>query len=106
MLLQNYGGSGIPVYRQLQKEHTPFIAGILYKNDIDYQLARLLASEVITEEPFEEISDEVFDRAIEMMQKCDRVINAGVKIGTCNRRMEKLIEKAKEKGLSYYSSSC
>lgn len=100
------GGSGIPVYRQLQKEHTPFIAGILYKNDIDYQLARLLASEVITEEPFEEISDEVFNHAVEIMQKCDRVINAGVKIGMCNKRMEKLVEKAKEKESFLYGTSC
>ncbi|MCI6535960.1 MAG: ABC transporter ATP-binding protein, partial [Lachnospiraceae bacterium] len=47
-------GSGIPVYRQLQKENTPFIAGILYTNDMDYQLARLLASQVIVEKPFYE----------------------------------------------------
>ena len=35
VLVLSAGGSGIPVYRQLQKEHTPFIAGVLYTNDID-----------------------------------------------------------------------
>ena len=45
-------GTGIPVFRQLQKVHTPFIAGVLYTNDVDYRLARLLADQVITEKPF------------------------------------------------------
>ena len=31
-----------------EKKNIPFIAGILSPNDIDYQLARLLAAEVIT----------------------------------------------------------
>ena len=33
-------GRGIPVYRRLQKEGIPFIAGILYRNDVDCRLAR------------------------------------------------------------------
>lgn len=89
------GGSGIPIYRQLQKEHIPFAAGILYKNDIDYQLARLLAVEVITEEPFRQISDETFVRAVEVMKKCKRVIVTDVPVGECNKRVEELIKLAK-----------
>ena len=89
------GGSGIPIYRQLQKEHIPFAAGILYKNDIDYQLARLLAVEVITEEPFRQISDETFARAVEVMKKCKRVIVTDVPVGECNKRIEELIKLAK-----------
>ncbi len=79
------GGTGIPVYRRLQKEHIPFAAGILYENDMDYRLARLLAAEVITEEPFEEIREETLQKAFETMGKCERVINAGVKIGAWNK---------------------
>ena len=89
------GGSGIPIYRQLQKEHIPFAAGILYKNDIDHQLARLLAVEVITEEPFRQISDETFARAVEVMKKCMRVIVTDVPVGECNKRVEELIKLAK-----------
>ncbi len=85
----------IPIYRQLQKEHIPFAAGILYKNDIDYQLARLLAVEVITEEPFRQISDETFARAVEVMKKCKRVIVTDVPVGECNKRVEELIKLAK-----------
>ena len=61
-------GSGIETYRKLQKAGVPFCAGILYENDIDYQVAKALATDVITEKPFVEISDEVFDRAVEMME--------------------------------------
>ena len=101
VLVLSAGGSGIPMYRQLQKEHTPFIAGVLYKNDIDYQLARLLAAEVIVEEPFEEISERAFEQAIEAIRKCDKIINAGVPIGKCNQRMKDIIEKAKSSGKTY-----
>ena len=87
-------GTGIPIYRQLQKENIPFAAGILYTNDIDYRLARLLASEVITEEPFMPISDHAIQRALDVMGRCERVINAGVTFGECNNKMKKLIEAA------------
>ncbi len=71
-------GTGIPVYRRLQKENTPFAAGILYTNDVDYQLARLLAMEVVTEEPFHEISNRSFERALDFIKSCKWVIDAGV----------------------------
>lgn len=85
-------GTGIPVFRKLQKENIPFAAGILYTNDVDYQLARLLASEVITEEPFYEISDKSYERALRMIKKCKKVIYTGVPVGPCNKRIEKLIQ--------------
>lgn len=91
-------GNGIPVYRRLQKEGTPFIAGILYENDVDYQLARLLSSRVIAEKPFQEIGDEAYQEALGAVRNCNRVIDAGVEIGMCNRRIEGLLEEAKRLG--------
>ncbi|MGN0708991.1 MAG: ABC transporter ATP-binding protein, partial [Anaerovoracaceae bacterium] len=92
------GGTGIPVYRKLQREGRPFTAGVLYTNDIDYQLARLLADDVITAEPFEEISDECIEHALECVEKCTAVINAGVKIGSMNRKLEKVLDAAESSG--------
>ena len=92
------GGSGMPVYRRLQKEKVPFIAGILYKNDIDYQLARLLACEVITEEPFSHISDEVKQKALDAVSKCGRVIyveSSGIEKMTA---VKEILDFAKERG--------
>ena len=92
------GGNGIPVYRKLRKEQIPFAAGILYRNDVDYQVAKVLASQVITEESFREISDERYETALKTMQKCDRVIDAGVEIGSINQKISDLIEEAKRLG--------
>lgn len=90
-------GRGVPVYRLLQKEGCPFIAGILYRNDVDYQLARQLASQVISEEPFQEISDSVYREAREAVLKCKRVIYTDIPWGNCNMRLLKLLEEAKGK---------
>lgn len=90
-------GTGIPIYRKLQRAQVPFAAGILYKNDIDYRIATLLAAEVIAEEPFREISDKTLEKAMAVMKTCGHVICAGVEIGDCNKKMELLIKEAKEK---------
>ena len=91
-------GRGIPVYRALQKENVPFCAGILYTNDLDYRLARLLATEVIEERPFCEISDAAFAQALARVHSCSSVIDAGVEIGMCNQRMQALLDEAERQG--------
>lgn len=92
------GGSGIPVYRSLQRKKIPFGAGILYTNDIDYRLAKVLAAEVVSEKPFSPVSDEAFERAREMIRSCNRVINAGFPVGEMNIRMQELVREAEELG--------
>ena len=91
------GGKGIPVYRRLQKEGIPFIAGILYRNDVDYQLARYLASRVIAEEAFQEISDAVYGEALEAVSGCRKVIYTDIPWGSCNRRLRELLEDVKKR---------
>ena len=90
-------GNGISVYRQLQKSNTPFAAGIIYKNDMDYELAKLLAAEVVTEEPFEEIKEETYQKALKLMNSCKRIIVTDVPIGYSNKRMNDLIAAAKQR---------
>ena len=91
-------GAGVALYRRLQKENTPFYAGIIFENDLDHQVAKALAAEVVTEKPFERISDAAFERALELLKKCRRVIYAGVPLGTGNRRIADLVETARELG--------
>lgn len=92
------GGSGIPVYRDLQKRNIPFAAGILYMNDIDYQLSRLLAVYTVTEQPFEEISDQAYEEALRLVHTCESVINAGVQVGTTNQKLTGLLKEAERLG--------
>ncbi len=91
-------GSGIETFRNLQKEGIPFYAGILYTNDIDYQIAKALAVDMVTEEPFMPISDSAFEKAMILMKKCSRVKICNPVIGESNKRLEELIAKAKELG--------
>lgn len=91
-------GCGIPVYRKLQKENTPFIAGILQTNDLDYRLARLLAAEVIAAAPFEPIDDDAFAKASEAVRTCDRVIVTDFPTGTMNARIGEIISLAENAG--------
>ena len=44
------------------------------------------------------ISDEAFARACELMKSCERVIDTGVPVGMCNRRIEELRAEAKRLG--------
>ena len=90
VFVMSSGGSGVPVFRELRRMEIPFAAGILYENDADYIVACKLSSAIITETPFEEISDKKFEEACHMIDSCDRVIDAGVRIGSCNRRMADL----------------
>ncbi len=92
-------GSGVGTFRRLQKEGVPFYAGILYENDVDCQVARSLAAEVVTERPFVPISDTAYDRAMELMKMCETVICTGVPLGETNRRMAELIQEARSLGL-------
>ncbi len=92
-------GSGVDTFRRLQKEGRPFYAGILYENDVDYQVARSLAAEVVTETPFMPISDRAYERALSLMRACETVICTGVPVGETNRRMADLIHEARALGL-------
>ena len=90
-------GSGIPVYRRLQRMVIPFAAGILHENDVDYPIARALASQVISEMPFEPIREETYDRAAEVLASCGQVICCLKEFGTLNDMNRKLAELGRDK---------
>lgn len=92
------GGRGIPVYRALQKKNLDFAAGILYENDMDYRLARLLAKEVVTEKPFTDISDAAYTKAEQLVRDCSKVLFTPFETGACNARIKDLVKLAEELG--------
>ena len=91
-------GSGIPVYRKLQRQGIPFATGVLHTNDADYQVAKELAARVITEKPFECISQESFQGALEIMEKCREVYCPLKDFGTMNKKNLELFKKAEKSG--------
>lgn len=70
-------GEGIGIYRRLQRDNIPFATGILYDNDLDYRLARLLAAQVIAVPAFSPIDQASIARALKIMHSCEQVILAG-----------------------------
>ena len=96
-------GRGIPVYRALQKREIPFATGILFENDVDYQVARALSSNVVSAPAFEEITDGQYRQAEQMLLRCEAVIDAGTPIGTGNRKNKQLLQLAREKDVPIHS---
>ena len=67
-------------------------------HDLDYDVAKALAAEVISEEPFEAVTEEHLEKAEKMMDDCAEVICCVDKFGTMNAANRRLVEKAKRDG--------
>ena len=96
MFVISGNGTGVSTFRKLQKENIPFYAGILYENDIDFQVAKNLATKVFSEKPFRRISDDVLQDALSALAKCKSVINCGVPIEELNAGVQVLIDEAEK----------
>ena len=90
------GGTGIPVYRKLQRQGIPFAAGVLHQNDLDYPVAQALASVVVTQRSFEPISDEAFSQAAVLLQSCHTVLCPLDTFGSMNQKNQQLLQLAQE----------
>lgn len=91
-------GKGISTYRKLQRRGIPFAAGILHKNDMDYEVAKVLAVQVAAEEPFEIISEETYQKAKRLMEACSQVICCIDTFGPVNEKNRELMLLAKKAG--------
>lgn len=92
------GGCGKSVFRRLQREGCAFSTGILFENDVDYPVARALASRAIAAEAYEPISEEMVLEAKGIMDTCERVICCKSVFGTFEKANEELRDYAKETG--------
>jgi iron complex transport system ATP-binding protein len=80
------GGSGIALYRRLQRQGIPFAAGILHENDMDLPAARALACTVITETAYEPIGEAAYARALAVMEQCETVCCTQTHFGVVNQK--------------------
>lgn len=92
------GGSGIPVYRRLQRQGIAFAAGVLHENDLDYSVARALATSIITAPAFQPIGDDAFRVAAECMLSCRAVLCPLTQFGPMNEKNHALMELARSEG--------
>lgn len=87
-------GFGTPCYRALNKSGVSFATGILYHNDVDYQVARGLATQTIVEKSFRPISDRVYEQAFRMLLSSDIIIDTGFDLEGEYNRNRSLLELA------------
>lgn len=92
------GGTGIPVYRKLQRQGIPFATGVLHQNDLDYPVAQALAAAVVSQCSFEPISDESISQAATLLQSCSTVLCPLNIFGTMNHKNHQLLQLAQESG--------
>lgn len=92
------GGTGRNVYRRLQRQGISFVTGIIFQNDLDYPVAKALASEVIVTDAFEPITDVRIEDAKKRLETCEKVICCKEVFGTYEHANQELLEYAKQCG--------
>lgn len=92
------GGSGVPVYRLLQRLGIPFAAGVLPENDLDAPTAKALGVQVITDRANEPVSAARVDEALLVLASCEYVV-CTTDFGSVNRENRRLREYAGKRGM-------
>ena len=92
------GGSGIPVYRLLQRLGIPFAAGVLPENDLDTPTAKALGVQVITDRANEPVSAARADEALKVLASCEYAV-CTTGFGSVNRENRRLLEYAGKRGM-------
>ncbi len=87
-------GTGVDILRFLTKNGYDVVVGILHKNDIDYIVAKTMELSIICEEPYEPISYEKFEKALEEIKISDLCIYTNFPVGKINILNKKLVEYA------------
>ncbi|MDO5422190.1 MAG: ABC transporter ATP-binding protein [Eubacteriales bacterium] len=95
--------SGIRLYRALSRKGYGLTSGILHENDADYQVAKSICGEVVSEKPFERICPENARRAKVLMQKARYIVDSGFPVGTENRENLTLLQEALAAGRQIWS---
>ena len=95
VLVLGGGGNGIPVYRKLQRMGVPFAAGVLSESDVDYPVAKALASAVVTVPAFAAVTPSAADKAIELLESCGKLICACEAFGPQNEENKHILDYAR-----------
>ena len=93
------GGSGIPVYRRLQRQRIPFAAGVIHEGDLDYTVAKALSARLVTQDAYGPIGLAALREAEEIMLRCRAVLCPQTRFGPMNEGNLRLRELAAERGL-------
>ena len=91
-------GSAVSLYRALSRSGYGITSGVLYLNDVDFQVADAVCGRVITEAPFECVSKASADKAYALAADAVCVIDSGFPVGSCNIENVSIITRALNDG--------
>ncbi|WP_459917310.1 ABC transporter ATP-binding protein [Desulfocicer niacini] len=91
-------GSASVLYRLLSKKGYRVKTGVLFKNDVDYHVAKSLNINPLIENTLQPVSDHSIKSALSALQECDAVVDAGFEAADLNRGNLTLIDSAKQLG--------
>ena len=97
------GGRATKIYRALHKKDIGFYSGILFKNDMDYNISNALGHKTIAEDAFIDISSEKFNEAKFCIDTSQVLIDSGVSFKGIGKANYKLLQYALEKGIKVMS---
>ncbi len=92
------GGSGIPVYYDLQRKDIPFAAGVLCENDLEYAAAKALASQVVVSRAFYPVDDALVEQGKVLIDQCKSCVCTVKSFGPMNEKNKELLEYAEQTG--------
>lgn len=96
-------GSAINLYRAFARKGYGITSGVLHQNDEDYAIAKIICKDVVSERPFEPISEETFSAAKAMMAEASWVVDSGFPVGSGNKANIELLKQAVKSGKSVFS---
>ena len=91
-------GSASVLYRLLSKKGYQVSTGVLFKNDVDYHVAKSLNISTLIEKSLEPVSSHTIQAAVDVLKGCDAVVDAGFETADLNRGNLALIDSAKALG--------
>ncbi len=90
-------GKGALVYRLLKRLGYTIRTGILHENDIDYHIASKLRADIISEKPYQPITDNTYLKALHMATNSHIIIDASPPIGVLNSKNLELVKELRRR---------
>lgn len=91
------------LYRSLNKKNIGFYSGVLFKNDMAFNISKSLANETIVEDSFIDIRLDKINKSKEYIKKCTYIIDLGESLEGINKRNMELLEFAADNSIEIFS---
>lgn len=89
--------TGVDIYRALNKDGINFYSGILFENDLDFEVSKNLALKTLWQKPFIEISDDLIKQGMELIDTVGVIVDCAPQYIGINKKNSELLNYAIKK---------